>query len=177
MQKRIYLDYNATAPVLPEVVKKVTQVLTHNWANPSSTHTNGRKAKLELEESREAIAASIGVPARELHLTSGGTEAANLAVIGTCIPKGPGHIICSAIEHPAVVRLPCLRESRRADGHHLDTPGRMRVVNRRADRRQKWWSRELGCLHVRRTEESREQKGEAQARQRWRPPLRSEETE
>jgi cysteine desulfurase len=103
MQKRIYLDYNATAPVLPEVVKKVTQVLTHNWANPSSTHTNGRKAKLELEESREAIAASIGVPARELHLTSGGTEAANLAVIGTCIPKGPGHIICSAIEHPAVM--------------------------------------------------------------------------
>ena len=117
MQKRIYLDYNATTPVLPNVVQKINQVLSQNWGNPSSTHTSGRKAKLELEEARETIAASIGVPARELHLTSGGTEANNLAVLGTCFPLGPGHILCSAIEHPAVMEA---MERLRYMGWHLD---------------------------------------------------------
>lgn len=103
---RIYLDYNATAPVAPGVAEAVCQVLTTEPGNPSSIHAYGQRAKARLDETRHAVAALIGAPASEIVLTGGGTEAINLAVRGVAeATEGAGrrHLIASAIEHEAVL--------------------------------------------------------------------------
>ncbi len=103
---RIYLDYNATAPVAPGVVDAVCRVLCDEPGNPSSIHAFGQRAKARLDETRHAVAALIGAPASEIALTGGGTEAINLALRGIAeATEGAGrrHLIASAIEHEAVL--------------------------------------------------------------------------
>ncbi len=101
MPKRIYLDYNATAPLAPEVAAAITPWLTARPANPSSVHADGRAARAAVEQAREHVAALLD-PAAEVVFTSGGTEADNLAVHG-CLGWPPaGHVVISAVEHPAV---------------------------------------------------------------------------
>jgi cysteine desulfurase len=103
---RIYLDYNATAPVAPGVADAVSRVLTDQPGNPSSIHTFGQQAKARLDESRQAVATLIGAAASDVVLTSGGTDAINLALRGTAEatePSGRRHLIASAIEHEAVL--------------------------------------------------------------------------
>lgn len=101
----IYLDHAATTPLRPEALEAMLPFLGAEFGNPSSPHTFGRRARAALDEAHERIAAQIGAGPREVVLTSGGTEALNLALKGAAwAGKGRGHrIITSAVEHHAVL--------------------------------------------------------------------------
>jgi len=102
---RVYLDNNATTFPLPEVAEAVARALRLG-GNPSSAHASGRAARALLADSRDAVAALLGVPPSEVVFTSGGTEANNLAVIGgarAAVEEGLSpHVVISSVEHPAV---------------------------------------------------------------------------
>ncbi|XP_016349180.1 selenocysteine lyase-like [Sinocyclocheilus anshuiensis] len=80
-QDRIYMDYNATTPVDPEVVKVITDALTDAWGNPSSNYLPGLKARDIIYHSRDTIARMVGGKAEDIIFTSGGTEAAELVIL------------------------------------------------------------------------------------------------
>jgi cysteine desulfurase len=103
--ERIYLDHAATTPVHPEVLSAMVKVMEAEYGNPSSIHHFGREARKILDDTRHALALSIGTKANNIIFTSGGTEADNLAIIGYAEnnrAKGT-HIITSQIEHHAVL--------------------------------------------------------------------------
>jgi cysteine desulfurase len=100
---RIYLDHAATSPMHPEVVQAFTEALSTVYGNPSSIHGTGRTARKALDDARQVFAKSINASDAEIIITSGGTEADNLAVFGTAVKKKGKHIITSAIEHHAVL--------------------------------------------------------------------------
>ncbi len=95
----IYLDWNATAPPLPAVAGAVAETLREAWGNPASVHAAGRRARARVEDAREALASLLEVDARDIVLTSGGTEANNLALDGAV------GLATSRLEHPSVVRV------------------------------------------------------------------------
>ena len=95
----IYLDYNATAPIKPQVVEAVAEAMVLA-GNPSSVHGFGRDVRKRIEDAREQIAALVDCTPAELVFTAGGTEANNTALRGA----GRRALIVSAIEHPAVLR-------------------------------------------------------------------------
>jgi cysteine desulfurase len=105
----IYLDYNATTPVVEPVRKAVNAVLEKGWGNPSSGHRLGQKAKSELESARAKVASLLKVNQDEIFFTSGGTESNNTVIIGICqaISDKGRHIITTCIEHPSIIN-PCL---------------------------------------------------------------------
>lgn len=98
----IYLDCNATTPLDPEVSRAIAMSLS-KFGNPSSSHTIGRQARAAIEEARSSVARLIGAEPEEIIFTSGGTEANNLAIMGTAAVFGKGRIITSLIEHPSVI--------------------------------------------------------------------------
>ncbi|KJR48549.1 Cysteine desulfurase [Desulfosporosinus sp. I2] len=102
---RVYLDHSATTPVDPEVAALMMTYYTEKYGNPSSVHSFGREAKQALEQARSQVAELIGATPQEVTFTSGGTEADNLAIIGTAeaLRKKGKHIITSCIEHHAVL--------------------------------------------------------------------------
>lgn len=106
MSRPIYLDYNATAPVAPEVLEAMLPMLREHFGNPSSSHPYGRQAEDALERARGQVAALIGAAPGESLFTGSATEADNLAILGVAEAlKGRGrHLITSAVEHPAVAR-------------------------------------------------------------------------
>jgi cysteine desulfurase len=106
-EKTIYLDYNATTPLLPEVVDAMLPYLRDHFGNPSSSHALGRAARAAVETAREQVAALLGCDADEVVFTSGGTESNNLAIRGVTqgLPDRR-HVVTSLIEHPAVA-APC----------------------------------------------------------------------
>jgi cysteine desulfurase len=98
---RIYLDNNATTPVLPEVFEAMRPYFGDQFGNASSIHHHGQQTRAAVEDARESVAALLGCRASEIVFTSGGTESDNLAVAGLA---GAGdHIITSSIEHHAVL--------------------------------------------------------------------------
>jgi len=99
----IYLDNNATTPLAPDVANAMDRCLRENFGNPSSSHAYGRKARKAVENSREKVAELIGAKPEEIFFTSGGTEANNMAILGTALKYKSGHIITSCIEHPSVM--------------------------------------------------------------------------
>jgi cysteine desulfurase len=101
----IYLDYNATTPIDPRVAEAMTPFLTGGFGNPSSTHAEGRRAKSALEKARKRVARCLGSSTAELVFTSGGSESNNLAIRGLVEARGGGHVITSAVEHPAVLEV------------------------------------------------------------------------
>ncbi|HUS89451.1 MAG TPA: cysteine desulfurase NifS [Desulfosporosinus sp.] len=103
--RRIYLDHSATTPVDLEVATLMMTYYTEKYGNPSSVHGFGREAKQALEEARRQVAELIGATPQEVTFTSGGTEADNLAILGTAqaMRKKGKHLITSAIEHHAVL--------------------------------------------------------------------------
>lgn len=101
MSTRIYLDNNATTRPLPEVVEAISRHLSDSYANPGSRHAEGRIARRALEEARETIAGSLGADPEEVIFTSGGTEAANMALFGFARQLSPGVIALTYGEHPA----------------------------------------------------------------------------
>jgi cysteine desulfurase len=100
----IYLDHAATTPVRREVLDAMLPYLTSTYGNPSSAHAFGRAARAALDDAHERIARGLGAEAREIVLTSGGTEANNLALKGAAwAGKARGHrILTSSVEHHAV---------------------------------------------------------------------------
>jgi cysteine desulfurase len=103
--RRIYLDYAATTPTHPEVVKAMLPYFTEAFGNPSSIYSCGQQAKGAIEESRTKIADLIGARDEEIVFTSGGTEADNFAIKGVASSRDTrgNHIITSPIEHHAVI--------------------------------------------------------------------------
>jgi len=98
---RIYLDNNATTPVLPEVFEAMRPYFVEQFGNASSIHHHGQQTRAAVEDARESVAALLGCRTSEIVFTSGGTEADNLAIAGLV---GPGeHVITSSIEHHAVL--------------------------------------------------------------------------
>ena len=100
----IYLDHNATTPVLPEVVEAMLPWLGGRFGNPSSGHGFGAEAKRAVERSREQVAELLAARADEIVFTSGGTEANNLAIRGYAEGRADrgGTIVIGAVEHPSV---------------------------------------------------------------------------
>jgi cysteine desulfurase len=106
--KKIYLDYNASTPIAPEVAEAMRPFLAEHFGNPSTTHWAGKPAKEAYEKARQQVAALLGCSSSEIIFTSGGSESNNHALKGVFYAlKGKGnHIITTQIEHPAVVN-PC----------------------------------------------------------------------
>ena len=100
---KIYLDHNATSPLLPEVENVMSEVAQQAFANPSSPHWAGRNAKFLLEEARDSLANSLGVKSQEILFTSGGTESNNTVLRQLLLISGEQHLITSAVEHPSVL--------------------------------------------------------------------------
>jgi len=105
--ERIYLDANATTPLLPEVVEAMRPFWQESFGNPSSAHHAGQRTRSAVERARNAVAALLNAQAKEIVFTSGGTESDNLALAGVLQPyldRGePANLITSAIEHHAVL--------------------------------------------------------------------------
>ena len=99
----IYLDNAATTPVLEEVVDIITQTLSSSFGNPSSIHSQGRKAKSIIENTRKSIAKELGAESKEIIFTSGGTEGDNMILQGAVHGLGIETMITSKIEHHAVL--------------------------------------------------------------------------
>src|SRR5258707_10652222 len=98
---RIYLDNNATTPVLPEVFEAMRPHFCEEFGNASSIHHNGQQTRAAVENARESVAALLGCRSSEIVFTSGGTEADNLAIAG--LVNAGDHVITSSIEHHAVL--------------------------------------------------------------------------
>jgi len=105
--KPIYLDYNATTPIAPDVADAMRPFLEELFGNPSSAHPYGVQTKRAVDKAREQVAGAIGCVPGEIVFTSGGTESNNHAIIGAALAlKDKGrHIITSAVEHPAVIEV------------------------------------------------------------------------
>jgi cysteine desulfurase len=103
--RRIYLDFNASTPIHPAVAESMRAALEHGYGNPSSRHWAGAPAKELLETSRRQIADLLGCSPSEVVLTSGGSEANNLAIKGRFFGQGnrAAHIVTTQIEHPSVL--------------------------------------------------------------------------
>ena len=108
--RRVYLDYNATTPVAPEVLEAMLPYLREDFGNPSSLHGVGARARKALEDARETIARCLSCSDREIVFTRGGTESVNLALQGVVAAllrtngeKRP-HVVTSAVEHQAVLQ-------------------------------------------------------------------------
>jgi cysteine desulfurase len=111
MSARVYLDWNATTPPLPEVLDAMRDAGARWWGNPSSIHGDGRAARAVVEDARAAVGALMSADPRDVVLTSGGTEANNLAVRsafpGAGAPAGAGApwLFTSRLEHPSIARV------------------------------------------------------------------------
>jgi len=110
MNGRIYLDYNATTPLAPEVAAAMRPCLSEDFGNPSSMHWAGSEARDAVEAARSRVAALLCCDATEIVFTSGGTESNNQALKGIfytcCRDEAPPHFITSQIEHPSILE-PC----------------------------------------------------------------------
>ena len=105
-----YLDHAATTPMRPEAIEAMLPFLDRRFANPSGAHRVARDARRAIDEARDVMAELLGARPRDIVFTSGGTESDNLAVFGgsgvgagTGERPGPGSVICSAVEHHAVL--------------------------------------------------------------------------
>lgn len=108
MTSAIYLDYNATTPVLPEVMESMRPFLEQTFGNPSSIHGFGRAARSAIDEARVQIAQLVGAKEKEIIFTSGGTESNNLGIFGAIRfwqkrEDRPLHVITCVTEHHAVL--------------------------------------------------------------------------
>ncbi|WP_195536551.1 cysteine desulfurase family protein [Bacillus paralicheniformis] len=120
--ERIYLDHAATSPTDPRVVEKMLPYLTENFGNPSSIHSFGRESRKWLDGTRELIAREIGAHPNEIVFTSGGTEADNMAILGTALAREQQgrHIITTKVEHHAVLHTCNRLEEMGFDVTYLD---------------------------------------------------------
>src|SRR4051812_31918940 len=97
-----YLDHAATTPLRPEALEAMLPFLTERFGNPSGAHGFAQAARTAVDEARDIVADALGAKPGEIVFTGGGTEADNLALLGTTAVR-PGDIVVSAIEHHAVL--------------------------------------------------------------------------
>lgn len=121
----IYLDYNATTPVLAEARAAVADALERCWGNPSSGHASGKAAKEVLERARETLAGLVGAEAEHVTFTSGATEGINQVIAS--IPKGS--VLISAVEHPAVLAAIDRRDDLSVEQLPVGSDGRVQVAD------------------------------------------------
>lgn len=140
---RVYLDYNATTPVAPEVLDAMLPYFCADFGNASSIHTFGQNARAAVEAAREQVAALIGARAQEIFFTSGGTESDNHAIFGIVSLSFPSslastasrsHIITSLVEHEAVLNACQALEKQGVDVTylHVDQDGSVDLEDLRA---------------------------------------------
>jgi cysteine desulfurase len=129
--RRVYLDNNATSPLLPEVFEAMRPCFFQQFGNASSIHQQGQQARAAVERAREQVADLLNCRAAEIVFTSGGTEGDNLALFGMARPGD--HVITSAVEHHAVLNackrleeLGCVVTYLPVDGQALVDPGDVR---------------------------------------------------
>jgi cysteine desulfurase len=131
----IYLDHNATTPLLPEVVDAMLPYLVTHFGNPSSGHPYGLRARAAVDRAREQVATFLGCDVDEVVFTSGGTEANNLAIRGV-MEASPDRtqLVTTTIEHPATARPSSWLEAhgRRVVRLGVDADGRARLDEARA---------------------------------------------
>jgi len=104
MNRKVYLDHNASTPVHPDVIQAMLPYFGERFGNPSSVHGFGREARDGMETAREQVSRFLKVKKEEIVFTSGGTESDNMAIKGIAHARRRGHIITSQIEHHAVLR-------------------------------------------------------------------------
>jgi len=103
--RQVYLDHNATTPVLPEVLEVMLRYYREDFGNPSSVHRYGRRTRVVIDDTRDCVADMLGAPSAAIFFSSGGTEANNTILKGVAAAlQGRGkHLVTSQIEHPAVL--------------------------------------------------------------------------
>jgi len=133
--RRVYLDNNATTPVLPEVFEAMRPYFAEHFGNASSIHHHGQETRAAVERARESVAVLLGCRSSEIVFTSGGTEGDNLAISG--LTRAGDHVISSTIEHHAVLNsckhleaLGCEVTYVPVDGRGLIDPDDVRCVLR-----------------------------------------------
>ena len=133
--RRVYLDNNATTPVLPEVLEAMRPYFAEHFGNASSIHHHGQETRAAVERARESVAALLGCRPSEIVFTSGGTEGDNLAISG--LTRAGDHVISSTIEHHAVLNsckhleaMGCEVTYIPVDGRGLVDPDDVRVALR-----------------------------------------------
>ena len=114
-----YLDHAATTPLRPEAAAAMLEWLTDRFGNPSGSHAVSRAARTAIDEARDKTAAALGVTPGGVIFTGGGTESDNLALLGV-LAQRPGAVVCSAVEHHAV-----LHSAQWAAGHGTATEHRI----------------------------------------------------
>ena len=137
MNRRVYLDHNASTPVHPEVLEAMLPYFSERFGNPSSIHGFGREAREGLDTARERLASALRVGKEEIVFTSGGTESDNMAIKGVAAARGRGHLVTSAVEHHAVLRT-CETLAKQGfdltvlpvDGHGMVNPDDVRAAIR-----------------------------------------------
>jgi len=129
--RRVYLDNNATTPLLPEVFEAMRPYFAEHFGNASSIHHHGQETRAAVERARESLAALLGCRSSEIVFTSGGTEGDNLAISG--LVRAGDHVISSTIEHHAVLNsckhleaMGCEVTYVRVDGRGLVDPDDVR---------------------------------------------------
>jgi cysteine desulfurase len=122
---RIYLDNNATTPVLPEVLDAMRPYFGERFGNASSIHHHGQETRAAVEHARDSVASLLGCRAAEVVFTSGGTEGDNLAIAG--LTSAGDHIVTSSIEHHAVLMACKHLEENGCEVTYLPVDGRGRV--------------------------------------------------
>ena len=139
---RVYLDYNATTPVEPEVLDAMLPYFSGEFGNASSIHTFGQKARAAVETAREHVAALIGARPQDIFFTSGGTESDNHAIFGivsssvatSASSTGKPHVITTFVEHEAVLNACQALEKKGVDVTylHVDQDGLIDLEDLRA---------------------------------------------
>ncbi|MGB8918346.1 MAG: cysteine desulfurase family protein [Candidatus Sulfotelmatobacter sp.] len=122
---RIYLDNNATTPVLPDVLEAMRPYFGERFGNASSIHHHGQQTRAAVEHARDSVASLLGCRPSEIVFTSGGTEADNLAIAG--LASAGDHIITSSIEHHAVLHACRHLEETGCEVTYLPVDGRSLV--------------------------------------------------
>jgi len=120
--RRVYLDNNATTPVLPEVLEAMLPCFGEHFGNASSIHHHGQETRGAVERARESVAALLGCRASEVVFTSGGTEGDNLAIFG--LARSGDHVITSTIEHHAVLSACKHLAAKGCEVTHIPVDGR-----------------------------------------------------
>jgi len=151
----IYCDHNATTPVLPEAIAALLPTLDADFANPSSTHAPGSRARCAVEEARREVAGLLGCRPAEVVFTSGGTEANDAALRGVLrlVKRSPKRVVTTAIEHSSVLASLRDLDDVGVDFAPLDAAGRVLVAELERLLRQPadlvsigWANNEIGTL-------------------------------
>ncbi len=127
-QAMIYVDANATTPVLPEVLDQMLPWLREGYANPSGSHRLAKQARAAIDKAREEVASLIGASPDEIVFTGGGTESVNMALRSLDHLAGEGMAVVSAIEHSAVLRS-IEHQERAARRVAVDAGGRLDLTD------------------------------------------------